>query len=78
MFRTTVEVQTMPFVDLYSRGEVQADDIDDYVDRWHDSADERATALTLHEYLGLTKAEYDRWVQVPGSLPEILRTRRGG
>jgi hypothetical protein len=73
-----VEARTMPFFDLYSRGEAQAEDIDDYVDRWHDNADAQAATLSLHEYLGLTKAEYDHWVQAPGSLPDILRTRRGG
>jgi hypothetical protein len=78
MSRIEAEGRTMPFFELYSRGKVQADEIDDYMDRWHDSADERAAGLTLHEYLGLTKAEYDRWVQAPGSLPEILRTRGGG
>jgi hypothetical protein len=75
MSRALVESQVVPFFDLFSRGAVGADDIDDYVDRWHEGADGYAQVLTLHAYLGLTKAEYDRWVEVPSSLPDILAAR---
>jgi len=77
LFRPTplVKGQAVPFFDLFSRGEAEADDIDDYVDRWHEGADEHARVMTLHDYLGLTKAEYNRWVQAPSSLPDILAER---
>lgn len=32
------------------------DELDDYVDAWHDSD----SALPLHEYLGMTQEEYAR------------------
>jgi hypothetical protein len=76
MSRALVEGQAVPFFDLFSRGEVGADEINDYVDRWHEGADGYAQVMTLHDYLGLTKAEYDRWVQAPSSLPGILLERR--
>jgi len=75
MSRAIVEGQAVPFFDLFSRGEAGADEIDDHIDRWHEGADEYARAVDLHDYLGLTKAEYDRWVQAPSSLPDILVAR---
>ncbi len=33
------------FIDLYSRGEASADDIDDFVDRWHDAREPGPTIL---------------------------------
>lgn len=45
------------FFDLYSRGQALPDDIDDFVDMWHEGADPQAKALPLHEYLGLTVDE---------------------
>jgi len=78
MSRVLVEGKAVPFLELYMRGEASADEIDDYVDRWHEGADAAAAVLPLHEYLGFTKAEYDRWVQAPEALPEIVRARRDG
>jgi hypothetical protein len=76
MSKVLIAGKAVPFLESYMRGEAAADEIDDYIDRWHDSADAEVAGLTLHEYLGLTKAEYDRWVQAPDSLPDIVRARR--
>jgi hypothetical protein len=67
----------MPFFELYCQGKAQADDIDDYVDRWHDGSDKHAQNTSLHDYLGLMRADYDRWVQAPTSLADILAARGG-
>ena len=64
------------FFDLYSRGQALPDDIDDFVDRWHEGADPQAGALPLHDYLGLTVDEYELWVHDADVLPQILIARR--
>jgi hypothetical protein len=64
------------FFDLYSRGQALPDDIDDFIDRWHDDADAQARSLPLHEYLGLTFDEYELWVHDPDILPHVLVARR--
>jgi hypothetical protein len=61
------------FVDRALSGEASLDDIDDYVDTWHDDAAEKRE---LHDYLGLTRDEYGLWVEQPSSLRFILFSRR--
>jgi hypothetical protein len=61
------------FFDLFSRGEVSADQIDDYIEAWHEGAGKEAS---LHEYLGLTWPEYQQWAEDAGSLHQILAHRR--
>lgn len=43
----------------YRHGEYKAEDIDDFVDRWH-MAD---TSESLPSFLGMTFAEYAAWVE---------------
>jgi hypothetical protein len=63
------------FIELALRGEVVQDEIDDFVDEWHDDEqDDRA----LHEFLGMTQQEYELWVEQPGSLRLILAARNEG
>jgi hypothetical protein len=71
-----VEPNSPRFFDLYSQGQVLADEIDDFIDRWHDGADTRGHSLSLHEYLGLTPDEYEVWVLDPDALPCMLMARR--
>jgi hypothetical protein len=44
------------FISLALAGVVMPDEIDDYVDRWHQSTD----SLPLHEYLGMSPDEAAR------------------
>ena len=64
------------FMDLYSDGHVLADEIDDFVDRWHNEA---STALghptPLYEFLGMTQDEYEAWIHDASVLPHIVRAR---
>jgi hypothetical protein len=53
-------------------GRATLDDIDTFIDRWHDGTDDRE----LHEFLGMTWDEYRLWVERPGSLRHILFARR--
>jgi hypothetical protein len=64
------------FFILYSRGLALADEIDDFIDKWHEGADSQIGNLPLHEYLGLTHDEYEVWVLDPDVLPHILIARR--
>ena len=62
------------FLKLYSEGLVTADEVDDYVEAWHESGDEETREL--HEYLGMTWEEHGVWVITPRALPTILAARR--
>lgn len=44
---------------MLQNGECNADDIDIYIDKWHD---EYNGSLKLYEYLGMTKPQYDKWL----------------
>ncbi len=76
MSSVPTEARTPAFFDLYDQGEVLADDIDDFVGRWHDDNEPWAKDLPLHEYLGLSHEEYEVWLYDPDALPQILEARR--
>ena len=56
------------FIAQCLRGERSVDEIDAAVARWHGGDDDR----DLHAALGMTRAEYARWVADPSSLTEIV------
>ena len=60
------------FVSLALAGEAMTDEIDDYVDMWHDDP----AGMTLHEYLGMNVDEYALWLDSPDMLPLILTSRK--
>ena len=60
------------FVCKCARGEVLLDEVDDFVDRWHEGEQEE----DLHEFLGMTRREYSLWVVDPNVLPFIVTARR--
>lgn len=66
------------FFDLYDRGAVAADAIDDWIGRWHEQADPAAVGREIHDYLGLTLPEYQVWVYDPDALPYLRAARRAG
>ncbi len=47
------------FVSQFLRGIVSVEDIDDFIDAWHNSN----SNVPLHEYLGMTMEEYKTYVQ---------------
>jgi hypothetical protein len=62
---------TRPFVEACLAGEALDRDIDDWIDRWHDTGGAPSgESITLAEYLGMSPREYDLWVEEPA----ILRT----
>ena len=48
----------MTFKEKYQAGEIEFEAIDDYVDEWNSSDDER----TLAKFLGLNADEEDAWI----------------
>jgi hypothetical protein len=66
----------MSFVDKYLAGEALLDDIDDYVDLWHDG--EGGPDVSLADFLGFSDEEYKLWAEKPASLPSILDARKRG
>lgn len=61
------------FIEQCVKGKAKIDDIDDYVDAWHDGTWE-GQYQTLSQYLGMSGAEYCAWVANPELLPSILET----
>lgn len=59
------------FVQLCLDGRVLLDEIDDFVEQWHNAADD----ILLHDFLGMTKHEYELWVVNPNILPYIIAAR---
>lgn len=51
--------------------EAGPDDIDDFIDQWHDYPNE----TSLYEFLGMTKREYALWVVDSSVLPTIVEIR---
>jgi hypothetical protein len=60
------------FMDRYVAGEVEPEEIDDYVDAWHQGM----SAVPLSEYLGMTLEEYATWLMHADALPHIREQRR--
>lgn len=56
------------------RGEVMADEIEDFVGYWHDSESDEE----LHDFLGLTWEEYSLWVSDPEYVNLIITARING
>ncbi|MFT6550018.1 MAG: hypothetical protein ACJA1I_000044 [Zhongshania marina] len=65
----------MNFVDLCLGGDVLEDEIDEFVENWHE--DENSTQ-EIHEYLGMSWEEYSVWAIKPSILPFILTARKNG
>lgn len=62
------------FLKLVLAGQAQREDIDDFVDRWH----EGDAACSLAEFLGMSDDEYALWVEQPGTLDLILQAHAVG
>lgn len=60
------------FLELSMNGFVALDDIDDFVDVWHDGDDDRE----LRDFLGFTAEEYKAWVEEPSLIAYIVTARR--
>ncbi|MDR7300994.1 hypothetical protein [Haloactinomyces albus] len=62
---------------MRTSGEALLDDIDDWVDDWHDAhGAPGGKPRPLANYLGLTENEYALWAELPESLRFFLAARR--
>ncbi|SCK09010.1 hypothetical protein [Vogesella sp. LIG4] len=62
------------FIELCLQGDRLPEEIDDYVDAWHDGE----STAPLHVFLGMTRSEYNLWMMEPSTLPFILDAHRTG
>lgn len=62
------------FVALCANGDVIYDEIDDFVQTWHESAHMEE----LHDFLGMAWDEYAAWVARPDLLPFIITAHKEG
>ena len=61
------------FKTRYLAGEIEFEEIDDYVDEWNKSDDSR----TLAQFLGLNEEEEDAWISIgDDALYELLEQQR--
>lgn len=53
------------FMDLLKEGKVDWEDIDDFIDQWHQlyNEDSLNVDLPLYEFLGMTQKEYAMWLE---------------
>lgn len=63
--------KTATFVDACLLGKALATDVDDWVERWHET-DFAGEVPTLDAFLGITADEGRLWVEKPGSLGAII------
>jgi hypothetical protein len=64
-------IQQKGFIDLCMKGEYLLEDIDDFIDEWHEGEFEEE----LHDFLGMSREEYALWAAKPHILPYIVKAR---
>jgi hypothetical protein len=64
--------KTPSFIQLCVEGRVLMDEIDDFIDIWHEDPQD----LSLHEFLGMAWKEYSLWVSEPDILPYIITAHK--
>ena len=60
------------FIQQCIDGDALLEDIDDFIDAWHDGD----STLKLNEFLGMTLFEYNVWLNQPDILPIIVKAKR--
>ena len=78
MSESRADIAAPTFFDLYMQGHATADDIDDFVGRWHDTFAGQSACPPLHTYLGLTHDEYEVLMYDPFALPLMRQSRQTG
>ena len=66
----------MNFIQLCLKGDVLTDEIDDFVQDWHDC--KAGADQDLHDFLGMSWEEYSIWATNPSILSYILSARKNG
>lgn len=60
------------FMDSYLAGDASLNDIDDWVEIWHNNPQGK----TLDEFLGFNEVEASYWAVNPLGVPDILNARK--
>lgn len=63
----------MTFVEALKSGLSDYDDIEDYIDAWHEG---KGNGKSISEYLGMTKEQYFRFLK--GYVPELKKMFKRG
>ena len=63
------------FKEQFVAGEVFLNDIDQWIENWHNGATDWYDDVELHEFLGMTLQEYGTWLKNPEQLEAILLER---
>lgn len=66
----------MNFVELCLKGDVLEEEIDQFIEAWHEGHE--GANLELHEYLGMRWEEYQLWSTTPSVLPFVLAAHKFG
>jgi uncharacterized protein HemY len=64
---------SLNFIDQVLRGSACPEDIDDFVDAWHESKQNNGEIYT---FLGMTEEEYQNWSIAPEALTHIIAIRK--
>lgn len=60
------------FVEACLNGSAHVDEVDDWIQLWHDST----SSLSLEEFLGLSESEYSSFAEDPSTLAAIIDSHR--
>ncbi len=60
------------FIDKCLSGDALLEDVDDHIERWH----EGISSLSLRNFLGMSRSEYELWVVDPDILPFVVEAHR--
>ncbi|KPW43560.1 hypothetical protein ALO95_02880 [Pseudomonas syringae pv. antirrhini] len=66
----------MSFIELCLEGSVLEEEIDQFVEDWHEGRE--GADVELHEYLGMSWEEYQIWATAPSVLSFVLAARKRG
>lgn len=66
----------MSFVELCLKGDVLEEEIDLFVEDWHEGR--QGADMELHEYLGMRWEEYQLWSTTPSVLRSVLTAHKTG
>lgn len=59
------------FLDEVRTGRVVLDNVNDWIDNWHNAAD-LAASVSLREWLGMSKTQYEEWLKDPESIRHFV------
>lgn len=62
------------FMDELVAGNVEIEDLDDFIDAWH----ENSSNLHLHTFLGLSEADWNVVAPHPSALKYVVQARKAG